>query len=48
MVTFYLHDDGEILTEKYEPMTEEAIEDYIGTKNLQRLADLRDAEPELD
>ena len=48
MVTFRLLDDGEILTEKYEPMTDEAIENYIGTKNLEKLANLRDANPELD
>ncbi len=48
MLTFFLHDDGEILTDKYVPLDEDSINDYIGAKNLERLADMRDADPELD
>lgn len=48
MVTFYLHDDGEIVTEKYEPLDDESIETYIGRKNLEILANARDSEPDMD
>lgn len=48
MLTLYLHDSGELLTEKYEPLDDESIDDYIGLKNLEKIADRRDQDPELD
>ena len=48
MLTLYLHEDGEIRTDKYELLDDDAIENYIGSKNLQKLADRRDEDPELE
>lgn len=48
MLTFHLHNDGEMVTDKYETLDDESIDNYIGLKNLEKLADLRDADPELD
>lgn len=47
MVTLYLYDDGEVRTDKYELLDDEDIENYIGNL-LERLADLRDADPDMD
>lgn len=48
MVTLYLYDDGELLTEKYELLSDDDIENYIGSKMLEKFATKRDADPELD
>ena len=48
MLTFYLHDDGDIVNDKYEPLDEDSIENYIGTDILKRIANKRDENPELD
>ena len=48
MLTFRLHDDGDIVNEKYEPLDPDSIENYIGTAILKNIADLRDLDPELD
>lgn len=47
MLTLYLYDDGELRTSKYDILSDAEIEDYIGEKNMQRLADRRDEDPEL-
>lgn len=48
MVTLYLYDDGEVRTDKYELLDDEDVENYLGERTLERLADRRDADPELD
>lgn len=48
MVTLFLYDDGVVHTEKYEILSEEDLENYIGTEVFKQIADLRDAEPEKD
>lgn len=48
MVTLYLYDDGEIRTEKYELLNEDDIDNYIGSKALEKLAAQRDVDPEMD
>ena len=48
MVTLYLYDDGELLTEKYELLSDDDIENYIGSKMLEKFATKRDEDPELD
>ena len=47
MMTLYLYDDGEVRTERYELLDDEDIENYLG-HILEKLADLRDENPELD
>ena len=47
MVTLFLYDDGEVRTDKYELLDDEDIENYLGNM-LEKLADLRDVDPELD
>lgn len=48
MVTLYFYDDGELLTEKYELLNDDDVENYIGSKLLEKFAALRDSDPELD
>ncbi len=58
MVTLYLYENGEIRMDcgfsstspvnRYKVLDEESIENYIGTKLLQKFADMRDSDPDLE
>ena len=48
MVTLYLYDDGEVRTDKQELLEEEDVENYISSKMLEKLANLRDSDPDMD
>lgn len=48
MLTFRLFNDGDIVDDKYMPLDEETIDNYIGNKNLEKLASMRDSDPEMD
>ena len=47
MVTLFLYDDGEMRTDSYVLLSDEDVENYIGPDTLEKLAELRDKNPDM-
>lgn len=46
MATLYLYEDGKVMTADYRIMDDADVENHLGRALLQKIADMRDADPE--